>query len=204
MAGGWRARQWLGMPPGSLMAAMLPRSRQISIVAVRTDPLRLVVAATAPLAEGDVRGTRIRVVGAVAGALADVRRTAQLAVGTPVVCLLDASPDAGAVPGRTAGADDRVSRIVGSEKQAFERTAREAGFAPVGVLTVPDAVTRMSATPPILRTNRRGSDLSPDGDLLLAAAVTAVRGELRRDQPAVDDSNAPIDWAVESVVGATW
>lgn len=207
MAVAWRARQWLGRPTGMLMAAVLPQPRQISIVAVRTDPLRVVVAAQAPLAHGDVRGTRIRLVSAVADALADLRRTAQLEIATPLVGLLDARPDPGAVPGRTARAGDQVPHIFGSERLAYERAAREAGFTPVGVLAIPDAVTRQPATPTVLDSSARragGRDLPAGADLLVTAAVAALRGELRRDQPEADEVEGPVDWAVESVAGAAW
>ena len=198
MAGAWRARQWLGRPTGRLMVAMLPQPRQLAIVAVRTDPLRVVVSAAAPLAHGDVRGTRIRLVGAVATALADLRRTAQLPVGAPVVCLLDACPDPGAVSGRTATPGDQVPTIVGGERLAYERTAREAGFTPFGVLAVPDALTR-KASIPVVRSVRRG--VMPTGaDLLVTAAVVALRGELRSMQPEVD-VRAPADWSIELMTG---
>jgi len=206
MAGAWRARQWLGRPTGKLMVAMLPQPRQLAIVAVRTDPLRVVVSAAAPLAHGDVRGTRIRLVGAVATALADLRCTAQLPVAAPLVCLLDACPDPGAVPGRTATPGDQVPTIVGGERVAYERAAREAGFTPIGVLAVPEAMTRQTSTP-VVRPARRGA-LPTGADLLITAAVVAVRGELRSVQPEVDVP-APADWSIELMtgqvgVGAGW
>jgi hypothetical protein len=185
----------------------LPQPRQISVVAVRTDPLRVVVAAEAPLAHGDVRGTRIRLTGAVADALADLRRTAQLGVATPLVGLLDARPDPGAVPGRSARAGDQVPHIFRSERLAYERAAREAGFTPVGVMAIPDAVTRRPATPTVRYSGGRRAgrrDLPAGGDLLLTAAVAALRGELRRDQPEADEVDGPVEWAVESVAGAGW
>jgi hypothetical protein len=203
MAGGWRARQWLGRPTGTLMAALLPQPAAMSLVAVRSQPLRVVVVAAAGLAHGDVRGTRIRLVGAVAQSLAELRRRAALPAGTPLVGLLDAVPEPGAVPGRTAATVGQIPRIVRSERLAFEATAREAGFAPYGVLSKPDAVSRGPATPPVvwpraLRPARSASEL------LVTAAVAALRRELRAVQPETDDTADTAPWGVEALAGAPW
>jgi hypothetical protein len=40
--------------------------------------------------------------------------------------------------------------------------------------------------------------------MLVTAAVAALRGELRPDQPEVDDVEATTGWSVESLAGAAW
>lgn len=193
----WRTRQWLGSPTGELWVAMLPENRVLTLVAVRNDPLRVVAAAESELAPGDVRGTRIRLVGAVADALSRTRTALHLPVGAPIVGLLD--PMTAALAGVPA---DQAAPVSRSERVAFERTCHESGFAPAGIITVPDAAARVPSTPALRGTRRR--NLPVRHDLVAAAAVAAANGAGPGAVPEVDDVMTPDSWTVESIPDLSW
>lgn len=194
----WQARQWLGAPSGGLWVAMLPEPGVLTLVAVRDDPLRVVAAAETALAPGDVRGTRIRLVGAVAGALSGARAALNLPVGAPVVGLFD--PVTAAFAGSPADPAAPISRPA---RVAFERACHEGGLAPAGVITVPAAAARVPSTP-VLRGIRR-RELPARYDVVAAAAVAAVQGAVPAALPEVDDGDVPAEnWTVESIGDLSW
>lgn len=192
----WQARQWLGVPSGGLWVAMLAEPRVLTLVAVRTDPLRVVAAAESELGPGDVRGTRIRLVGAVADALSRTRTSLHLPVGAPIVGLIE--PATSITTGAAADPGAPISR---PERLAFERTCHEGGFSPAGVMTVPDAAARMPSTPALRGTRRQ--ELPARYDLVVAAAVAAANGTLPI-APEVDDDVPPDSWSVESIGDLSW
>lgn len=189
----WQARQWLGAPTGQLAVAMLAEPRVLTLVAVRDHPLRVVAAAERDLAPGDVRGTRIRLVGAVAEVLRDLGTTLHLPIGAPVVGLVE--------PLATSGASaDPVATISRSERLAFERTCHEGGFTPAGLVTVPEAAARVPSTPTLCGVRRRV--LPARFDLVAAAAVAALHGAV---PPVAEvDDVQPDAWAVESIGALSW
>ncbi len=191
------ARQWLGAPPGALWVAVLPEPRVLTLVAVRDNPLRVVAAAESELAPGDVRGTRIRLVGAVAGALSRTRTSLHLPVGTALVGLIEPVPSA-----PSPAAADGAAAISRSERAAFERACREGGFAPTGVITVPDAAARVPSTP-MLRGVRR-KHVPARYDLVAAAAVAAANGTIPAVFAEVDDDVPPDNWTVEPIGDLSW
>jgi hypothetical protein len=193
----WRAAQWLGCPRGELAAAMLAAPRRLSVLALRSDPLRVVAGGSVELAPGDVRGTQIRLVGVVAGALSGLRVAMNLPTGTGLIGLLDATADRQ----RTAGIDAEPAALISRrERISFERTAQEAGFLPVGVAPIPAARLRAGANPDLL-TGRH--HLPPDHDLLAAAALSACGG-LGFAVDETDDVASSPSWHVESIGGPSW
>jgi hypothetical protein len=157
----------------------------------------VVAAAESELAPGDVRGTRIRLVGAVADALNRTRASLTLPVGAPIVGLFE--PITGAVPGASP---HRAASISRSERAAFDRACHEGGFAPAGVITVPDAAARVRSTPQLRGVRRR--DLPARYDLVAAAAVAAANGTVPAALPVVDDVVPSDDWTVESIGDLSW
>lgn len=195
----WHAAQWLGWPPGELVAAMSATPRRLSVLALRSDPLRVVAGGTVELAPGDVRGTQIRLVGVVAEALSGLRVAMRLPAGTRLVGLLDAAAGEGGTTSLEF-APDAVT-IGRRERQSFERTAQEAGFLPVGVAPVPAARLRASANPE-LPTGRH--HLPPDHAALVAAAMSALRGGLGFAVEEAGDAGSSRGWHVESIGGPSW
>jgi hypothetical protein len=193
----WQTRQWLGVPSGQLWVAMLPEPRVLTLVAIRDNPLRVVAAAETELAPGDVRGTRIRLVGAVADALSRTRTSLNLPVGAPMVGLFE--PMTPAFAGAPADPSAPIRR---SERVAFERTCHEGGFVPAGFISVPDAAARVPSTPRLRGVRRQ--ELPARYDLVAAAGVAAANGTLPTSLPEVDDDVPPDTWTVESIGDLSW
>lgn len=199
MVGIWRATQWLGWPRGELVAAMLAAPRRLSVLALRSDPMRVVAGATVELAPGDVRGTQIRLVGVVAEALSGLRVGMHLPAGTGLIGLLDAAPARHRAVGVDAAPEE--APINRRERMSFERTAQEAGFLPLGIAPVPAARLRACANPE-MPTGRQ--HLPPEHDLLAAAAMSGLSGGVRFAVNETNDTEPSRSWHVESIAGPSW
>lgn len=194
MSAMWRMRQWLGWPSGGLVAAVHLDARAATLVAMRDRPLRVVASGATSLEPGDVRDDGIRLVGAVAQRVDQLREDLQLPRGTALVGVQSGIARSGQ-PDQIG--DDAVVRR--SDRVSLEQAAQAAGFRPLGVVTSQTLALRVPALPRVRTPRRLRSSVT---DVMIAAGLDALTGSLTH--PGEVAAPTLGNWNLETIGSPAW